>query len=301
MTLKDYLVFIRWKNLLMILLIQLLIKFVLFQKFDLSVSLDNLHFFLLSLSTICIAAAGYIINDIHDIKADLINKPNKVFVSKKISVSRANNLFIVINSIGLLLGFYLSFYINHNSFFIIFILTSLLLYRYAIDLKNRLLIGNVVIAVIVFFSIMIIIVFDIVPATNNYNNQTQIHIVKLLLLISGFAFSLTLLREIIKDMEDVIGDKKINAKTLPIVWGETKTKKLLFFLSLFIFMGINYFSFLFYQSNLYAAVYLTIIVSLPLLYFLLKINRSKTKNDYHKLSGLLKIIMLLGILTILFL
>jgi len=301
MTLKDYLVFIRWKNLLMILLIQLLIKFVLFQKFDLSVSLDNLHFFLLSLSTICIAAAGYIINDIHDIKADLINKPNKVFVSKKISVSRANNLFIVINSIGLLLGFYLSFYINHNSFFIIFILTSLLLYRYAIDLKNRLLIGNVVIAVIVFFSIMIIIVFDIVPATNNYNNQTQIHIVKLLLLISGFAFSLTLLREIIKDMEDVIGDKKINAKTLPIVWGETKTKKLLFFLSLFIFMGINYFSFLLYQSNLYAAVYLTIIVSLPLLYFLLKINRSKTKNDYHKLSGLLKIIMLLGILTILFL
>lgn len=301
MTLKDYLVFIRWKNLLMILLIQLLIKFVLFQKFDLSVSLDNLHFFLLSLSTICIAAAGYIINDIHDIKADLINKPNKVFVGKKISVSRANNLFIAINSIGLLLGFYLSFYINHNSFFIIFILTSLLLYRYAIDLKNRLLIGNVVIAVIVFFSIMIIVVFDIVPATNNYNNQTQIHIVKLLLLISGFAFSLTLLREIIKDLEDVIGDKKINAKTLPIVWGEAKTKKLLFFLSLAIFMGINYFSFLLYQSNLYGAVYLTIIVSLPLLYFLLKINRSKTKNDYHKLSGLLKIIMLLGILTILFL
>ena len=301
MTLKDYLVFIRWKNLLMILLIQFLIKFILFQKFDLSVSLDNLHFFLLSLSTICIAAAGYIINDIHDIKADLINKPNRVFVSKKISVSRANNLFIAINSIGLLLGFYLSFYINHNSFFIIFILTSLLLYRYAIDLKNRLLIGNVVIAVIVFFSIMIIVVFDIVPATNNYNNQTQIHIVKLLLLISGFAFSLTLLREIIKDLEDVIGDKKINAKTLPIVWGETKTKKFLFFLSLFIFMGINYFSFLLYQSNLYAAAYLTIIVSLPLLYFLLMINRSKTKNDYHKLSGLLKIIMLLGILTILFL
>ena len=301
MTLKDYLVFIRWKNLLMILLIQLLIKLVLFQKFDLSVSLDNLHFFLLSLSTICIAAAGYIINDIHDIKADLINKPNKVFVGKKISVARANNLFIVINSIGLLLGFYLSFYINHNSFFIIFILTSLLLYRYAIDLKNRLLIGNVVIAVIVFFSIMIIVVFDIVPATNNYNNQTQIHIVKLLLLISGFAFSLTLLREIIKDLEDVIGDKKINAKTLPIVWGEAKTKKFLFFLSLVIFMGINYFSFSFYQHNLYGAVYLTIVVSLPLLYFLLKINRSKTKNDYHKLSGLLKIIMLLGILTILFL
>ncbi len=301
MTLKDYLVFIRWKNLLMILLIQFLIKFILFQKFDLSVSLDNLHFFLLSLSTICIAAAGYIINDIHDIKADLINKPNRVFVSKKISVSRANNLFIAINSIGLLLGFYLSFYINHNSFFIIFILTSLLLYRYAIDLKNRLLIGNVVIAVIVFFSIMIIVVFDIVPATNNYNNQTQIHIVKLLLLISGFAFSLTLLREIIKDLEDVIGDKKINAKTLPIVWGEAKTKKFLFFLGLVIFIGINYFSFLLYQSNLYAAAYLTIIVSLPLLYFLLMINRSKTKNDYHKLSGLLKIIMLLGILTILFL
>ena len=86
MRIKDYLTFFRWKNLLIIILIQFLLKFVLFQKFNLSTSLNNLHFYLLTFSTICIAIAGYIINDINDVRADEINKPNKVFVGNKISL-----------------------------------------------------------------------------------------------------------------------------------------------------------------------------------------------------------------------
>ncbi|NOQ92904.1 MAG: prenyltransferase, partial [Flavobacteriaceae bacterium] len=104
MKLKDYFNFFRWKNLMIIILIQVLIKFNLFQKFELSTTLDNIHFGILVLSIICVAIAGYIINDVHDVEADKINKPNKVYVSKKISVKKANNLFVIINSIGLLLG-----------------------------------------------------------------------------------------------------------------------------------------------------------------------------------------------------
>lgn len=298
MGLKDYLIFFRWKNLLMIILIQLIIKYVLFQKFELSTSLDNLHYILLIIATLFIAIAGYIINDVQDIEADKINKPSKVFVGKKISVAKANNLFIVINSVGLLLGFYLSIYIDKNSFFIIFILVSFLLYRYAIDLKKKLILGNITVAFIVFLSIMIVGFIDIVPVTNNYNNTIQFQVFKILLIISGFAFMLTLLREIIKDLEDKKGDKKINAKTMAIVFGDKKTKNILVFLNIIPLIGISYIAYTLYKTSLYTSIYLMVFVNLPLLYFMLKTTQSKTKKDFQKISNLLKIIMLLGILSI---
>ncbi|MCF6222392.1 MAG: geranylgeranylglycerol-phosphate geranylgeranyltransferase [Flavobacteriaceae bacterium] len=275
-----------------------MIKYVLFQKFELSTSLDNLHFILLILATLFIAIAGYIINDVQDIEADKINKPSKVFVGKKIPIAKANNLFIAINSVGLLLGFYLSIYIDKNSFFIIFILVSFLLYRYAIDLKKRLIIGNITVACIVFLSIMIVGFFDIVPVTNNYNKSIQFHVFKILLIISGFAFMLTLLREIIKDLEDKKGDQKINAKTMPIVFGDKKTKHILVFLNIIPLIGISYIIYSLYKINLYTSLYLIIFVSLPLLYFMFKTTQSKTKKDFQKTSNLLKFIMLLGILSI---
>jgi 4-hydroxybenzoate polyprenyltransferase len=298
---RDYLIFFRWKNLLMIILIQLLFKFVLFQKFNLSTSLDYLHFTILILSTLLIAIAGYIINDIHDINTDLINKPNKVFVGKKISIDKANKLFIVFNSLGLLLGFYLSYYIDHNSFFIIYIIISLLLYRYAVDLKRRLIIGNIIVSFVIFLGVFIIVIFDIVPATNLYNNEIQIQVTKIILVYSGFAFILTLVREIVKDMVDIDGDKELYCKTLPIVFGKNKTKIVLTILGIIPLVFLSYYTYLIYKDNVYLSYYLLLFVNIPLLYFIIYIRRSNTKKAFFKLSNLLKIIMLLGIFSILLL
>ena len=300
MNIKDYFIFLRWKNLLMIFLIQALIKFVLFQKFNLNLSLDIFHFFILTFSTVFIAMAGYVINDINDIKADEINKPNRVFVGKKLPFKKANNLFLVLNSLGLLLGFYLTIYIHKNSFFIIYIITSLLLYRYAIDLKKRYIISNIVVSLIIFLSIIIVPIFDIVPATNSINKESQIIAFKLVFIIAVFAFFLTLIREIVKDMEDIPGDKRIKAKTIPIVNGIDKTKMILIGLGLVLFLGINYFVFNIYQTNAMVSYYLLAFVSLPLLYFMWKIKSTSTKKEFHKCSNFLKIIMLLGMLSILF-
>ncbi len=300
MKIKDYFTFLRWKNLLMIFIIQALIKFVLFQKFDLNVTLDIFHFFILTFSTIFIAMAGYVINDINDIKADEINKPNRVFVGKKLSFKKANNLFLVFNSLGLLLGFYLTIYINKNSFFIIYIITSLLLYRYAIDLKKRYLISNIVISLIIFLSIIIVPVFDIVPATNSFNQESQIIAFKLVSIIGIFAFFLTLIREIVKDMEDIEGDKRIKARTIPIVNGLHKTKMVLIGLSMVLFIGINYFVYKIFHINTIISYYLLAFVNLPLLYFMWKIKNASTKKEFHRCSDFLKIIMLLGMLSVLF-
>jgi len=246
-----------------------------------------------------IAAAGYIINDLHDVKADLINKPKKVFVGNKITVKETNRLFVILNSIGLLLGFYLSYHIGRNSFFIVFLIISLLLYRYSINLKKKLLIGNLIISLIVFLSIFIIVLFDLVPATNSYNRETQLEVSNIILIYSCFAFVLTLIREIVKDLVDIEGDKKIKCKSIPIVHGTKKTKIVLVILSITTLLSISYIAFLIYNEYTYLSYYLLLLIGLPLLYFMFILNRSKSKEDFKKLSDLLKIIMLIGIISIL--
>lgn len=300
MTLKDYFIFFRWKNVLMIILIQYLFKYVLFEKYDLMVSMDDFHFALLTLSTVCIAIAGYIINDIHDIKADIINKPDRLFVDRKIARITAQYLFIGFNSAGLLLGMYLSYYIGHTSYFFIYVLTSLLLYQYAKYLKIKFLIGNVIISLIVLLSILLVLVFDLMPTTTYYNLDDHMLIIRILVLFAGFGFTLTLLREIVKDVEDMEGDKAMGSRSLPIVLGIQKTKTVLISITVPLLLAVVYFIYALLDHNLYLPVYITLTVALPLLYFIYAISRAASKKQFNKMSALLKIIMFTGILSMIF-
>ena len=117
---------IRWKNLLMIALVQLLIKYCLLEPFGVDTTLDAFGITLLILATICIAAAGNIINDIYDIDIDAINKPDSVIIGRKITEKTANTLFIILNSIGVAIGFYLSNQIDRPMFSVLFIIISAL-------------------------------------------------------------------------------------------------------------------------------------------------------------------------------
>ncbi len=300
MTLKDYFIFFRWKNVLMIILIQYLFKYVLFEKYDLMVSMDDFHFALLTLSTVCIAIAGYIINDIHDIKADIINKPDQLYVDRKIARISAQYLFIGFNSAGLLLGMYLSYYIGHTSYFFIYVLTSLLLYQYAKYLKVKFLIGNVIISLIILLSILLVLVFDLMPTTTYYNLDDHMLIIRILVLFAAFGFTLTLLREIVKDVEDMEGDKAMGARSLPIVLGIKKTKTALISISIPVAMTVVYFIYALLDHNLYLPIYIAVTVALPLLYFIYAITKAKSKKQFNQMSTLLKIIMFTGILSMIF-
>lgn len=299
MTPKDYLNFIRWKNVVMIGVLLFLIKYVLFERFELNVALDHFHYSVLALSTICIAIAGYIINDINDIEADRINKPKRLFVGSKISRTRSYNLFIVFNSIGLLAGMYLSYHVGHTSYFIIYVLTSLLLYQYAKYLKKKLLIGNLLVAFAVFLSIVLPLVFDLLPVTNPLNESRQVVVFKLIGVLALFGFFLTAIREFVKDIEDVKGDKKIGVRSLPIVIGIQKTKGVVLVSTLLLSSAIAFFAVMLVSFDRIASVYLSIFVLAPLLYFMFYLWKAKSQNELHRSSGILKIVMLLGILTLL--
>ncbi len=116
---------IRWKNLLMIAFMQYLIKYALLLPFREShsvlVTLSDFHFFLLVLATVLIAAGGYVINDIYDVETDRINKPEKLIINKYITEKNASTLFMILNIIGVGIGFYFANGIGKSAFFASFL------------------------------------------------------------------------------------------------------------------------------------------------------------------------------------
>ncbi len=298
MGLPVFLRLIRWKNLSMIAAIQLLFKYVYLPAFGIATVLNPIHFTLLILATISIAAAGNIINDIEDIEADVINKPSKVLVTKHLSKKKASQYYYLCNLVGIVVGFYIAFHVNHASFVATFIGTALLLNVYSMSLKKRPIIGNIVVSLLISLSILIVGFFDIIPAISSQNGVDQYFAFKGLIDYSVFAFMFNFLREMVKDIEDIKGDKNLEMKTLPILIGAKKTKYVIFALSFIPLTLVTYYSYANFEKLPVVLAYMLIVVQLPFLHFMTKLLYAENKKQYRYLSRLLKLIMLLGMLSI---
>ena len=287
----------------MIAFVQLIIKYALFEPFlkttELTITLNGFGFGLLVLSSLCIAAAGNIINDVYDVETDLVNRPSQVIVGKKISEKTAYILFIVFNVTGVLIGFYLSNLVGKSGFFAIFVIISALLYVYGSYLKQSLLLGNLVISALVGLSVLIVGIFELIPVITPQNQTTQLTFFKILIDYALFAFLMNLVREIIKDLEDVDGDYKSGMNTLPIVIGRGRASKVVFVLSLLpLFGSIYYLATYLFKFEIIIAYFLILIIT-PLIYIAIKSYSAKTKKHYHHISNMLKLVMLFGILSML--
>jgi 4-hydroxybenzoate polyprenyltransferase len=295
----HFLNLIRYKNLLLIILTQALIKYALFASFGVSVTLSLFEFNLLVLATICIAAAGNVINDVYDVETDLVNKPHKVIIGKSISEKTALNLFMILNVLGVGIGFYLSNRIGRSGFAALFIIISVLLYIYATYLKQTVLIGNIIVSFLVAMSIIIVGLFDLLPAITPQNQPTQLVIFKIVFNYALFAFMINLLREIIKDIEDIDGDSKVEIKTLPVVIGKKRATILVFILSMIPLIAVTYYVITILYKQQIAVVYFLVFIIAPLLYFTIKSISAKNNSELHQLSNILKLIMLFGVLSLL--
>jgi 4-hydroxybenzoate polyprenyltransferase len=296
----NFLKLIRYQNLLLLAFMQLVFRFGFLKMQNIPLALNDWQYLLLVLSTVLIAAAGYVINNIFDQDTDLENKPNNLIVGRSISETSAYNIYAVLNVTGVAIGFYLSNVISKPGFASIFILIAATLYIYATSLKQMLLVGNFVVALLLSFSVVIIGIFDLYPAITSENQQIMAVLFSILLDYAVFAFIINFLREIIKDLEDINGDSNQGMKTLPIVLGSKRTSKLVFALSFIpIISLLVYIKNYFMANNLqFAALYSIVFVLAPLIYFSIKSWESKNKKHFHKLSILLKWILLFGILSI---
>lgn len=294
----KYLKLIRYQNLLMLAFMQLVFRYLFLAQSYVDLALTDFNYILLVIATVCIAAGGYVINNIMDQDTDEIAKPQNRVVGVSISETMAYNWYIGLTIVGVGIGFYLSNVIYKPTFASMFILVATLLYMYATSFKQIPVLGNVVVALMLSTSIIIIGLFDILPAIDVDNRFRMKEAFDILMHYAIFAFIINLIREIVKDMEDMDGDYQSGINSLPIAIGVQKTKIIVGVLTV-ISIGILAY---YVNSNLfeldYVVYYAMILIVGPLIYFGVKLLNASTKKEFHHLSLVLKIILFFGILSV---
>lgn len=277
---------------------QLVFRFLFLKESNIYLALTDLNYILLIVSTVCIAAGGYVINNIMDQDTDEIAKPQNRVVGVSISEATAYNWYIGLTIVGVGIGFYLSNVIYKPTFASMFILVATLLYVYATNLKQIPFLGNVIVALLVSISIIIIALFDIFPATDPSNRARMGEIFGILIDYAIFAFIINLIREIVKDMEDMDGDYQTGINTLPVAIGIQKTKIIVGVLTVIAITILAYYIKVYLFELDYVVYYTMVLIVGPLIYFGVKLLNALTKKEFHHLSLVLKLILFFGIISI---
>ncbi len=334
-TLTAFIKLIRLPNLLIIVLTQYVIRFAIMlpilksttaeiEGFDLALQMTELDFFLLSLSTVMVAAAGYIINDYFDVKVDRVNRPNSIIVGKYIKRRVCMGAHIVISSIAILIGLYLAYKLGHWKLSLIQILSVGALWYYSTMFKKQVLIGNVIVAILAGLVPFVAGLYELILLHQNAGvllNKLLFYLESgiplqgiqpifyevlnnLMLWTLGFsifAFLSTMVREIIKDIEDYEGDKKYWSNTLAVVYGKKKAAKLAQLFALIMIALIAYLQYIqITAGDTGSFIYFLITVQLPLIFVVYKLQFGKEKQDFSKMSKYMKLIMLMGIVYALY-
>jgi len=258
-------------------------------------------FGLICVSSVLIAAAGYIINDYFDLNIDQVNKPEKLVVDKVIKRRWTIFWHIAFSLTGVAIGFYVDYstriwLLGFSNAICVF-----LLFIYSTSLKRRFLAGNILISLLTSWVILVV-------AWCEYNHLIKINsglpadkILRDTFLYAGFAFVISLVREVIKDMEDIEGDRKYGCKTMPIIWGINATK-------VFVAVWLMVLTGILIIIQVYAlrlgwqlsVIYSLLLIIAPLIWIFKKLYSAKTSEDFHRISTLIKFVMLTGILSMIF-
>lgn len=281
MTWLSYLRLFRPANLFILVLTQTTVYLTLPEAGCFQFAIDD-RFGMLMLSTICLAAAGYVINDYFDAKIDLINKPDRTVLDTRVSRRYAIAWHIILNLMAIFVGFVLS---PALGIFNTAIAGALLLY--SSTLKKFFLVGNLAVAALLGLVVFVVWLFD-----RGLNLQ-------LVLFYTFFAGLVGLLREIVKDVEDMEGDAKFGGKTIPLRLGIHGAKQVINGFTI-VFLGFLGFFIVaaFYHINTLIGIYLILAVAAPSLHFLRQLQPADTKAAFHTLSQELKLIMVLGLLSL---
>ena len=282
----------------MLAFMQLVFRYLFLKQSYVDLALTDFNYILLVIATVCIAAGGYVINNIMDQDTDEIAKPQNRVVGVSVTETVAYNWYIGLTIVGVGIGFYLSNVIYKATFASMFILVATLLYMYATSFKQIPVLGNVVVALMLSTSIIIIGLFDILPAIDADNRFRMKEAFDILMHYAIFAFIINLIREIVKDLEDMDGDYQSGINTLPIAIGVQKTKIIVGVLTVLSIGILAYYV----NSNLfeldYVVYYAMLLIVGPLIYFGVKLLNAASKKEFHHLSLVLKIILFFGILSV---
>jgi len=312
---KAFFKLIRWQNLLIVVLTMVLMRYAVISPLLSKTGVVLLHgsgsgsfmtlqsswydFLLLVFATVCITAAGYVINDYFDIQTDLINK-GKVIVGTKIPRRHAMMWHNVFNLAGVSAGFYISWKAGYVWLGALFLIVSGLLYFYSASYKRQFLIGNIIVAVLTAMVPLLVVIYEW-PAVYRFYAVNTVSIPDFNFIfywVGGFAlfaFLTTLTREIIKDIEDFEGDVAYGRNTVPVVLGILLSRVVSVSL-IIVTVALLYLAWYFIINDIITLVYISVLVVLPLLFVVYLVISSAGRKQFHAASNLMKIVMLSGIL-----
>ena len=312
----HFLRLIRFPNLVIIALTQYAIRFGIIYPFlrqaEYNLFLSEGLFAMIVAATVLIAASGYIINDYFDLKLDHVNKPNQMVIGKSISRRQAMFLHTIVNAVGIALAAYVAIEIERPMLVSFQLVSAGLLWFYSVNLKKQILIGNIIIAALTalvpftagYYEIAVMydnLAFESTAAIEADSLRSLLFSIQYLLYwvigYSAFAFLLTLVREIVKDCEDIEGDEAFGCKTLPIVHGIPAAKKTASNLVAFLLVLITFLEFMQANSGDWISFgYFLIFISLPLIWVMIALRKAKVKKHFFIISQVVKVLMLVGIL-----
>ncbi len=305
---RDFFKLIRYKNLLIIILLQCLVKFCivnpLLDVYGLEPLFGGLDFIFMVTSTVLMAAGGYVINDYFDTQTDSVNRPDEVVVGNGVSRSEAVNIHLILNIIACVLGFLVSFRIGVWIIGLAYPFISGLLWFYSATYKKQFLIGNIIVAFLTGLVPLLPAVYELpMQIAKNYDKivEDEINIYLIFYWAAGygvFAAITTLAREIIKDWEDCEGDKAAGRNSVPMVCGDFYTKIITLVLTLVSILGVVW-VWLKYLTDTISAIYILLLVVAPFIFLFYKIIKIKSKEDCKFVKNLYKIIMITGMLYML--
>lgn len=301
-----FLKLIRWPNLLIILIIQPALYLVIIRRFyaeaGVSSSFFNLNLLLLVFATLVVAAAGYIINDYFDLRVDRINKPESMVLGRRLDRRTGIVLHQVLNIIAVVIGFYLAYKVGSWRLGLIFPMIIILLWLYSVKYKRTVIWGNIAIASMSALVIVIVWLFEFFMLRQQPDNFITVapylgSITRYFGLFAAFAFLLTFIREVIKDAEDIDGDKTTGIITLAVKYGINSSKKVAMAVTTVTAAFMFYIIIVFIMKGMVIpGAYFGLTVLIPLAYLVFRIAKASEKGDFHTLSTLIKIIMIAGIL-----
>ena len=304
-----YLRIIRPVNLVIIVLSQFLLREMVFVPIlKLSGStpqLDGWQFLLLVLSSVLIAAAGYVINDINDTGMDSINKPDKVIAGRLIPLGKARNYYYILNAAGITAGIVLSYTIGKWELSILFLIIATMLYYYTYKYQYMPFWGNFTVSLLSGATIGIVWLFEFFAFRKDPEMFVDaFHSFRYLNIFTTayavFAFLTTMSREITKDIQDREGDARNGCRTIPVRYGESTARFIVTIVNILIISGIIFFQLWLFNNNYMKLMWSLIIPQLLVVIAAVLTFYPKTGKNYLIPGNLLKVSMLTGLITMIF-
>ncbi len=293
---------VRWPNLLIMALTQVLVRQCLLvpilKTAHMDVQLPAAGFILLIAGTVLIAAGGYTINDYFDRKIDRVNRPDHMIVGSRIHPRRAMAYHLILTSLGIVAGSFAAWITGKLYLSLIFIMVSGLLWFYSTTYKREFLLGNIIVALLTGFVPFIVLLFELPLLAESYGSDVQPIIPILLSWILGFAtfaFLVNLVREIIKDCEDFEGDQAYGKKTIPVIWSMFSARIIASVILLLVSALLIFIWFMFLREYFTLAYFAFMLVAPLLLLTFMLLRRNPDQKKWHQISLGLKIIMLNGL------